>query len=398
MRRSWIPGLVGLVLAAGCAKRMSEPGYAADYGGYGYAESAPMEEAAMSRSAGAPAPPPPPGAPRPAAPATKQTSTPATTTPPQDSQAQAPEPAVARRIFYSGSARLRVDRVEEQMDAITAFVKAEGGYVEQQSGTVLTLRVPVEKFRAMFDALLARGEVLSKNLAAQDITDAYTAVDMRAASLKAMRDRLIELLGQAKSEEEKLALVQEIEQVTEELDQLEAQLRTLAALSSYSRITLELVPHEPLAGGPEANASSAFAWIFSLTPFNRAISGIGAPVTLDVPEGLVLLEKRPWGAESADGTRMWSTRLPNEPRGDAAFWIDAVKQRLERDFAKAERRQVGGWEFLRLESVSRPAYVWHIGVQTDGKFLELVEMYFPKAEQEGRYLKDIEAALTGGAS
>lgn len=394
----------GLTGGAGCLKKMESAAYD-DYGyapGYGGAPAPAMEMAeaeSVSRSALMAAPPPPPPPPPPA-PAGKAANTPTqpTNAQPQGQQGQQQqEPAVARRIFYSGSARLRVDRVEEQAEAIVALIKAEGGYVEQQSGNVLTLRVPVEKFRALFDQLLSRGEVLSKNLSAQDITDAYTAVDMRVTSLKAMRDRLIQLLAKADSEEEKLALVQEIQRVTEELDQLEAQLRTLASLSSFSRITLELVPHEPLAGGPDADASSAFAWIFSLTPFNRSMDGEGA-VALDVPEGLVLLQKKPWAAESADGARLWTTRLMNDPQGDAAFWIDAVKDRLARDFVKAETRTVGTWEVLRLESVSRPAYAWHIGVRVEGKHLQLTEAYFPTLEQEQRYLKAVEAVLNGGAS
>jgi Domain of unknown function (DUF4349) len=316
--------------------------------------------------------------------------------------APAPEPAegqpqAQRMVHYSGYARIQVARPADTVDQLSALVKEAGGYVENLSGNSLTLRVPVAQFQRVYEQILLTGTVLQRSMSAEDVTEAFTAIDLRLSSSKARQARLIQLLAQAKSEEEKIILVQQLTEVTEQIDQLEAQLRTLRRLADYSRITVELQERVPLSGGPAADESLAFTWISQLNPFSRGVESVGAPVLLTVPEGLVQLSRRPFVAESADGARIWTTRLPNEPRGDAAWWLEAVRSRMERDFAKAELRSVGEWQLLRLVGPNEPAYRYLIGVRTDGKSLELVEVYFPTKDQEERYGKAIDAVLSGDA-
>ncbi|HNC98274.1 MAG TPA: DUF4349 domain-containing protein [Myxococcota bacterium] len=386
MRSTW-PIL--LLLALGCARRMAYAPAAEPGGGYG-GYAADMDYA--------PAPPPPPPAPMMAgrskmamdAPSMPAEAAPATAPPPTEGQAQ-------RMVHYSGYARIQVARPADTVDQLSALVKEAGGYVENLSGNSLTLRVPEAQFQRVYEQILLTGTVLQRSMSAEDVTEAFTAIDLRLSSSKARQARLIQLLAQAKSEEEKIILVQQLTEVSEQIDQLEAQLRTLRRLADYSRITVELQERVPLSGGPAADESLAFTWISQLNPFSRGVESVGAPVALSVPEGLVQLSRRPFVAESADGTRIWTTRLPNEPRGDAAWWLEAVRSRMERDFAKAELRSVGEWQLLRLVGPNEPAYRYLIGVRTDGKSLELVEVYFPTKEQEERYGKAIDAVLTGDA-
>lgn len=260
------------------------------------------------------------------------------------------------------------------------------------------LRVPVARFQQTFENLLKLGDVLSRSLSAEDLTEAYLAVDLRITSLTAMRERLINLLAQAKTENEKIALVQQIQQVSEELDQLQAQLRTLATLSDYSQITLQLVQHEALSGGPGEGEAGAFQWITQLSPFTRGLSQEGRPVTLTVPDGLVRLSKDPWEAESADGTHIRSTRIPNAPLGDSAFWMDAIQKRLAADFASAETSDAGNFKLLRLQYRGDNPYIYVIGVHAVGKDLEVIEIFYPSLDQEKRYKEAITHALTGDAS
>ena len=345
-----------------------------------------------------PAPPPPPASmtmsrDRPVSEATDTRDTLSEGKPPTQA-AQAP----ARKVHYTGYARLRVEQPEQSATRIIAQIKAGGGYVEQLYGTTLVLRVPVASFQDTFEALLKQGDVLSRSLSAEDLTEAYLAVDLRITSLKAMRERLINLLAQAKSEQEKIALVQQIQQVTEDLDQLQAQLRTLSSLADYSRITLELVEHVALASGPGEGEAGAFQWISFLSPFNRGLAPEGRPVHLSVPEGLVRLSKDPFDAESADGTHLRATRIPNAPRGDSAFWMNAISQRLSKDFASAERKEAGAYQLLRLQYRGDEPYVYVVGVRDDGKYLEIIEILYPSIAQEQRYSAAILAALSGGAS
>jgi len=397
--------VVGLFLLlfvfSGCSKKaykMSAPDEA-----YGYydedvrmeADMAPMPMAppmakkakVASRSSGSAAPPPPPP-------------------PPGGNQADAPPPPeqkVARKIHYAGFARLRVVSVEESTDALTELAKGLGGFVESVSGRVVTLRVPVDDFDDAFTQVTELGDLMERSITARDVTEAFTAVDLRLSTAKRTRDRLVELLARAEDEKEKLALIAQIQRVSEEIDRMESQLRTLDALSKLSRITVELVPREAQAWQSPDDETAEMAWIRQLSPFRPDLVSDGKRHNIDVPEGMVqLTPKRRFIAEGPDGSRIWTGRLPNEPRGASAFWIDAVKARLADQFASAETEQVGDYTLVRLTDRGDSPYTWWIAVRTDenSRWIDVVEVYFPTPEELERFGPAVRSSLTagGGAS
>lgn len=385
--------LIVLLLLVGCAKKPATAGYGAAMGdvaeeydgemsksapdaGRSYA---PAPAPARSRSAGvAPAAPPPP-------PATQATA------------AEAPAAPAARMVHYQGFAELRVGRTDEAIDTVVAMVKTAGGGLEQQYGTTIVLRVPVAKFQEVYDAILKTGDVVRKTIAAEDITDAFTATELRLDTAMARRDRLVELLAKSKDEDEKLALVREIQQVTEEIDRLEAQVRSLEGLAAYSRITVQFSQRPALTWQGGAPESAVFAWIRQLTPFTQSLEG--KRVAIPTPDGFVALDlKRRFVAESADGARIWTVRIENEPLGDATFWTDAVQRRLSSEFATAEAVTIGAWSGHRFVDRSDTPYVWLVLLRTDGKNLDLVEVYYPNPAAEARYAPAVQAALSGGGA
>ena len=392
------------LLAVGCAKRP------ADADGIYYAEpeayddmryeaeavalgdaapSAPARKSAAPRPSAASAPPPPPPPPRMDAGGSSA---------PQDPGPTPSEPSPARMVHYDGFARVRVTKVDEALDAVAELAEGLGGRVERLSGRDITVRVPADRFDEAFAAVLELGDVLDRSIRADDITEQFTAVDLRVRTLRATRDRLIALLAKATEENEKLLLLREITRVTEQLDQLEAQLRTLADLAGYARITLQAVPREAFTGsrGPDL---AGFRWIQALSPFNRGVLGDDHRVALDDAEGLVALSKKgPYIAESADGVVVWTVRLPNDPDGDAPFWVAAIEDRLSEDFAAVTRIQAGGFTCLVLHQpgVDDP-YQWRLCAQPVGKHLHLAQAYFPGPEQVERYEAAVMAAIEGGS-
>jgi len=326
------------------------------------------------------------------------------TVPPKPSPSVTPPPTAkpSRMIHYSGYARIRVARTEEGIDAITALTDKWKGLIERVSTKTVTIRVPVEHFEDAFEELLGLGDVLDKNISAQDVTDAYTAVSLRLDTARATRDRLIVLLAKARDEQEKLVLVREIQRLSESIDKMESQSRTLSRLASLARITIELVPREALAWQDAGDEAIEFAWIRYLNPFHDDVIANARPLMLDVPEGLVALDvKRKYIAESADGTRIWSGRMENAPLADGKFWVDAIKQRLEKDFASAEVTTIGSFHVLTFTERADKPYTWMIALQPDGKHLSIVEVYYPDAAQQERYegaVKTVIEGASGGAS
>lgn len=311
----------------------------------------------------------------------------------------AEEAAPARMVHYEGWARLRVESLDAASDALVAMATQAGGRVETLTPTRLVLRVPVAAFRDRFDAMLATGEVLARTISAQDVTEAFQSVDLRLQSAKAAQARLQALLAKAKEEEEKIALLRELQRLAETIDRLEGQSRTLADLAAMSRITLELVPRQAVIGTGPVAESAAFAWIRALGPFRDDVLPRGRLLRVDIPEGMVALDlTRRTVAESADGARFRAARLANVPRGDGAFWLDALQRRLAPEFRSAETREVGGWKVLRLLDRGAKPYVYVLAVRTDGGDLDLVEVYYPSEAHETRHGAAVQAVLAGGAA
>lgn len=66
----------------------------------------------------------------------------------------------------------------------------------------VTVRVPVEQFQTIYDAMLALGEVINRQISAEDITDRYFDRELRLRTSIVARDRLIALLEIATNENE----------------------------------------------------------------------------------------------------------------------------------------------------------------------------------------------------
>ncbi|MES2643900.1 MAG: DUF4349 domain-containing protein [Myxococcota bacterium] len=386
--------LLFLCLLAACAQRFSAGESSYDYANTDDGEGA--KRAPMSQGAPPPPPAPPPGM---AAPSMEEAMSPAEPAPAPDT---AVKPVAARMVHYQGYAELRVGKQQEATDVLIALATAAGGGLEQQYGATLVLRVPVAKFREVFDAVLKVGDVTRKSIAAEDVTEAFSAVELRLATARARRDRLVALLAQSKDENEKLALVREIQEVTEELDRLELSSRTLQRLADFSRITVKLQQRPALTWRGGTPESAAFAWIRNLSPFDAEDSALGGKkLKLDVPDGFVPLDtKGRFIVESAEGARLWATRLVNDPVGDTPFWTDALGRRLISEFKEGDPVAVGEWQGLRLLDRSDTPYVWVVLVRAVGKDLDVVQIFYPSVAAEQRHAPAVQAVLgpVGGAS
>ena len=385
--------LVALVLLAGCAKRDYESApyydsYSADYDDeVMMAEIAPRRHGSYSGRVAAKA-----------APTSYATATLDTL---EAQGSEEPEPTEntlsQRMVHYNGYLELRVTKADESTEAIKAMIEELGGYVESCSSRHVTVRVPVKSFPTAMEQTMALGDVLSRSVTAEDVTESYTAIDLRLQTARATRDRLVALLARAKDEQEKIALLKQIQRVNEEIDVTESQLRTLASLASYSRLSISLVPRDAFADRSHREDAVGLEWIQALTPFRRDVGSDGRRLSIETPEGLVQLSTRGrFVAESADGAVLWTGRLPNEPQGDADFWIEAIESRLAPEFAAAEITTVGEWTMLRLVSDGEQPYRYLVGLIDDGKKLKLVEIYYPGEEQEQRYGEAILSSLRGG--
>ncbi len=319
---------------------------------------------------------------------------------PQSEYTVTPPPAAAeaRMVHYSGWLRIGVTKVRDELERLAKLAEERGGRVEALGGNTIVLRIPVDRYRDVWAEIRQDGDVLAENQTASDVTEQFSAVDLRVKTATVTRDRLVALLAKAESEQDKVTLLRELLRVTEELDGLQSQLRALRGLADYSRIVVEVAQKGALAAanGPEI---SGFEWIGWLSPFQPLLSD-ARRVQLDVPTGMVELQPRgQFVAESPEGARLSTTRIPNDPRAEPGFWISAIQDRLAPDFAAAERSTVGDWACLRLADGSDDPYTWEICARGDvaDRTFDLAQAYYPDEATLARYGAGVREALQGGA-
>ena len=311
--------------------------------------------------------------------------------------AREPAPDKKRMVHYNGYARMRSPKPEDLIEKARGLVIESGGYVEQIRPGNAVFRVPVKEFHGVFKKILALGDVLSKNMSAQDVTDAYTDTDLKMRIATASRNRYLELLNQTDDEEEKLALLKEIARLNESIESMQNMLKTLAALADFSRLSLDVTGMATSPLGGEKPDIFEFRWIHELSPFSRANLQTSRKLEFEAPKDMVLLGEKTWITESADGVVFSACKRTNSPQGDTAFWISAVKERLEKGFKSMTEKQTGSFTCLRMESLSDKPYVYVLGLQVRNRDLQVFEIYYPSLDHEKRFETAITEAIVKGS-
>lgn len=166
--------------------------------------------------------------------------------------AEAAPAAVARKIIKTGELNLRVGRIDEARRRVDSLVAGFGGYYarevygnQQSYGTgealTLTIRVPFDRFDALVAALESgRGELLSKNIDANDVSEAFVDIQTRLANKRGYLERYRALLARAGTIEEILEVEEHVRTLEEEIESAEGRLRYLTDQTALGTLTLTL--------------------------------------------------------------------------------------------------------------------------------------------------------------
>jgi len=175
----------------------------------------------------------------------------------QASQVQADTPAPAdRQLIRTASVRLRADDHGEAVETARQLVDAVGGFVGNEDSqrysdrveTTLTLRVPNTRFDTLLTAVSElAGEVESRSVDVDDVTRQVADMSARLETKRAAEAQYRELLSRSGTIEDILAVQTRLQQVREEIESTEAQLRALRDQVSLS--TIRLTVFEASAAG-----------------------------------------------------------------------------------------------------------------------------------------------------
>jgi chemotaxis protein histidine kinase CheA len=156
------------------------------------------------------------------------------------------------------------DRLERSANGFGAQVTR--ATVEERERAEYFIRVPPERLDALMDSVAALGEVESRSVGVEDVTERVIDAEARLNSLRASRDRLRQLLERAGTVQDVIAVERELARVQGEIESLEARLTALrgeVALSELS-VTLRqrpvLGPLGLLAAGLGTGVRKLFLW------------------------------------------------------------------------------------------------------------------------------------------
>ena len=160
-----------------------------------------------------------------------------------------PIAAVDRKIIYTGTVTSVVEDVAAAVREVRDAATVEGGYVFAQDlgpgqGRVV-LKVPVDRFDAVFDAVVAVGEVEAQHIEAEDVSERFVDLESRQATLATSIDRIRGFLAQTTNVDEISRLESELTNREAEHDVIAGQLRVLRDRTSYGTITADLRLQDP---------------------------------------------------------------------------------------------------------------------------------------------------------
>lgn len=154
-----------------------------------------------------------------------------------------------RKISYTAQVSIRAEDVVAAARRVEEVAASMGGYVSWESITsgekpraVVTIKVPVERYRDAIEELKGIGDLVSLSQRALDVTNTYVDLEARLRNLKAEEQRLLDLLGRAKSVGEIIQVEDRLARVRTQIEYLEAMLRNLNRRIEYATITVTVTP------------------------------------------------------------------------------------------------------------------------------------------------------------
>jgi hypothetical protein len=147
-------------------------------------------------------------------------------------------------IIYQGDLRMLTDEeaIPKTIDRIIDVAESVGGHIASRKDQSVQIKVPSASFRDAMTKIEALGGVVSRSVAADDVSEEFHDLEVRLVNLRATRARLQEFLAKAPGINDMLTVERELERVAQEIDKGEGRLEFLRTRAAMSAITVALTP------------------------------------------------------------------------------------------------------------------------------------------------------------
>lgn len=244
----------------------------------------------------------------------------------------------SRIVIYSAAYRLVVADVPGTLRSIRESAERLGGYLQEISSNAITVRVPAARFNDAVAAVEQSGEVVDRQVKAQDVTEEMRDLRIRLDNAEKLRERLLKLLDKAEKVEDAVKIEAELARVSEQIDATKGKIRALESQVAMSTLRVELnspVPQNLRGTGPRL----PFEWVNDLgdglvagqvQPTVRRAGFFARGPKFQTPEGFVrYYEDKDWAeAMDATGLLLRVHRHPNVDKAPLAFWSALVRRQL----------------------------------------------------------------------
>lgn len=223
---------------------------------------------------------------------------------------------LAERIIYSAYAEIETMEFDASVDMVYTLMEQYDAFLENSSvngsnlsdsyaGTVscrsasFTLRVPRNYYSAMTSALDSVGNVTHLSSNAENITARYADTESQLKSYTLQEERLLDILAQADTVEDMIALEGRLSEIRYQKEALTSQLRNWDNQVSYSSVTLNLREVQVLTPEPQEELTywqqvgegflSTIRWIGRAAKTLFRVFVAALPILLPVTAVLVIL-------------------------------------------------------------------------------------------------------------
>ncbi|MEO0376962.1 MAG: DUF4349 domain-containing protein [Cyanobacteria bacterium P01_A01_bin.17] len=146
---------------------------------------------------------------------------------------------------------LQVETVDDAIKSVSKVVKEQQGDIlglqdevpanrSQRQTASMELRIPQAKLDVTLDRLTQLGEVQSRSIQAEDVSNQLVDFQARLRNLRKSEEQVLKILDRSGSVADVLKVTQELSNIRASIEQIDAQLQRLQNQVAYSTVRLTL--------------------------------------------------------------------------------------------------------------------------------------------------------------
>lgn len=250
---------------------------------------------------------------------------------------------VNRKLTRNGSISISVEDLSGMDKSLYDIAQKYSGYIFYSNESAkadyrildVTIKVDAQHFDKAIEEIKALGTVNSSSFSVDDITLQYVDTEASLKNLRALEERLLELIKKAERIEDLITLERELQNTRSQIESTTSQLNLLKNQVQYSTITVNIMDRKPVTQNPPESFGAKFLrnlregtlyWISFVLSF---INGIAYSWPIIILLLLLLLYLRSRGKKRLEEIKIRNEKIAEKER--------AIKEKNELEKTEVEK-------------------------------------------------------------